>query len=72
VRSAISDNNGPLPADLRQQIRLPLLAVSWRLRALLLSGLVVDMSVKPERAVSLMTIAALIGVAWSIPLWRRS
>jgi hypothetical protein len=72
VRAAIGGNNGPLPADVRQRIRHPLLPVSWRLRAVLLSGLVVDMLVKPERAVSLMVIMGVIGAAWSIPFWRRS
>jgi hypothetical protein len=72
VRAAVGASSGPLPADLRQRIRHPLLPTSWRLRTVLLSGLVVDMMVKPDHAVLLMVTMGLIGAAWSIPLWTRS
>ena len=71
VRAAIGSNNGPLPDVLRHQIRHPSLSTSWRVRATLLSALVVDMVIKPDGAIGLLAALALVGIVWSIPQWMN-
>jgi hypothetical protein len=71
LRSAIGANTGPLPVALQDEIRDRLYSISWFVRMALLSGLVVDMVIKPDRAVAMLTLFALLGVACSAPQWTR-
>ena len=51
IRTALGTNSGPLSEVLRHQIRHPSLPTSWRIRATLLAGLVIDMVLKPDEAI---------------------
>jgi len=66
VQESLGANTGPLPDALLHQIRQRSLTTSWRFRASLLAALVVDMIVKPERAIWLMVAFAVAGVVWSV------
>src|SRR5262249_7152673 len=72
VRAAIGGSNGPLPADLRQQLRHPLHSTSLRVRTALLSALVVDMVVKPDAAIGLVVAFTFVGLVWSIRQWMKN
>lgn len=73
LRAAIATSAGPLPLELRVQLRHPLFLASWRFRAALIAGLVFDMTAKPDLGgVLLISVAALIGIvvgflAWAAP-----
>src|SRR5262249_20253020 len=71
VRAALGDNSGPLPDVLRDQIRHPSLSTSWRVRTTLLSAVVVEMVIKPDRAIGLIIAFTLMGLVWSIPQWME-
>ena len=40
-----------------------------RVRTTLLAAVVIDMVIKPDGAIGLLAAFALMGIAWSIPLW---
>jgi hypothetical protein len=71
LRAAIGAKGGPLPVTVREEIRHPLYSTSWIVRTTLLSGLVVDMVIKPDGAIGRLMLFAALGVACSAPLWRR-
>jgi hypothetical protein len=71
LRSTVGACSGLLPATLQNEVRHPLLATSWIVRMALLSGLVVVMVIKPDRAIRMLTLFALLGLAISAPQWRR-
>src|SRR5262245_58868447 len=49
VQKALSVFTGALPPDVQQQLRRPLDAASWRVRAAVLSGLVFEMTTKTDQ-----------------------
>jgi hypothetical protein len=70
LRAALATSAGPLPRDLRMQLRQPLFLASWRFRAALILGLVFDMTAKPDLGVVLLiSAAALFGIVVSFPVW---
>jgi hypothetical protein len=58
--------------DLVAQLRHPLPVASWRVRFALLTGLLFEMTVKPDLRgdVIVMGGTVLVGLVWSVPLWR--
>jgi hypothetical protein len=73
VRAAIgSSDDGPLPADIRRQLRQALHSSSWRVRTALLLALVVDMVVTPDAAITLVVVFTVAGLTWSIPQWMKN
>jgi hypothetical protein len=72
LRAAIANGDGALSRDLVAQIRHPLLVASWRVRFALLVGLLFEMTVKPDLPGDTVVTggALLVGLAWSMPLWR--
>jgi hypothetical protein len=72
LSAAIAKGAGPLTADLVAQLRHPLPVASWRVRFALLAGLLFEMTVKPDLRgdVIVMGGTALVGLVWSVPLWR--
>jgi hypothetical protein len=73
LRAAIATSAGPLPLDIRMQLRQPLLQASWRFRAALIGGLVFDMTAKPDLGgVLLISAAVLIGIILGLPAWIAS
>lgn len=71
LRSTVGANSGPLPVAIQDEVRHPSLSTSWIVRMALLSGLVVVMVIKPDRAIGMLTFFALLGLACSAPQWRR-
>jgi hypothetical protein len=70
LRAAIATSAGPLPRDLRIQLRQPLFLASWNFRAALIVGLVFDMTAKPDvGGVLLISTAAVVGIALDLPAW---
>lgn len=71
VQTAIGSHTGVLPRELQTQLRAPLDAASWRLRAAILVGLVFEMTVKTDSG--LLTIApfALVGVVGAAAAWTH-
>jgi hypothetical protein len=68
--AAIATPVGPLPRDLRIQLRQPLFLASWCFRAALIVGLVFDMTAKPDvGGVLLIGTAAALGIALGLPAW---
>src|SRR5215510_4501681 len=63
---ALSASAGPLPPELLAELRQPLLLRSLRLRAALLVGLVLVMTVKPERAILIILAVASLGALWAL------
>jgi hypothetical protein len=61
LRAALRDS-GTLSVALREDIRSPVYSTSWIVRAALLSGLVIDMVIKPDRAIGLLALVALLDV----------
>jgi hypothetical protein len=74
LSAAIAKGAGPLAADLVAQLRHPLPVASWRIRFALLAGLLFEMTAKPDLRgdVIVMGGAALVGLVWSVPLWRTA
>ena len=74
LSAAIAKGGGALPAELVALLRDPLLVASWRVRFALLAGLLFEMTVKPDLRgdVIVMGGTALLGLLWSVPLWRAS
>jgi hypothetical protein len=72
LRAALANGDGALPPDLVAQLRHPLLVASWRVRFALLTGLLFEMTAKPDLQGDLVVTggALLVGLAWSMPLWR--
>ncbi|MGH9143701.1 MAG: hypothetical protein ACRD2I_21405, partial [Vicinamibacterales bacterium] len=70
LQAAIATSAGPLPGDLRLQLRQPLFLASWCFRAALIVGLVFDMTAKPDvGGVLLISTAAVIGIVLGLPAW---
>lgn len=65
--------SGPLSPDLRQRLRDPLPWTSIQMRTAIAVGIVFLMTVKPPLEGALLTIgvAAVLGLAASVPLWGR-
>jgi hypothetical protein len=72
LQALITDGTGRLPNSLRSQLQQPLFIASWRIRTVLMSGLVFVMTSKPDSPIAELVIAAvtLAAIAWSIPAWR--
>jgi hypothetical protein len=71
VRAAIATNSGPLPKAVQAEIRRPVYSISFITRTALLSGLVVDMVIKPDGAVGMMSVFGLLGLVCGARRWRR-
>jgi hypothetical protein len=69
-RATGADAERPSP-ELAAQLKAPLLVASWRVRAAILVGIVLLMTIKPDLVGSLLTIgvAALLGLAAALPAW---
>src|SRR5262245_18932908 len=63
---AISAHSGALPPQLLAELRQPLLLRSLRLRTALLVGLVLVMTVKPERGMLVILAVASLGALWGL------
>lgn len=72
LQAAVAKGTGPLPRYLVAQLQHPLLVASWRVRFALLAGLLFGMTVKPDLRGNVVSMAGalLVGLAWSMPLWR--
>jgi hypothetical protein len=72
LSAAIAKGAGPLPESLVAQLGHPLMMASWRLRFALLAGLLFEMTVEPDLrgAVIVLGGTVLVGLVWSVPLWR--
>ena len=73
VRIAREAPDGPLPASLEGQIHDPALAVGLLTGAAVVLGIVFLMTTKPALAgaVAAMTVALVLGLASSLPLWLK-
>jgi len=73
IRAATTTGSGRLANDARLIARDPMILASWRFRTALLSGLVLEMTTKPEYAgVIMIFIAAILGIAWGALAWATS
>jgi hypothetical protein len=72
LRAAVATNAGPLPPGVLMDLGHPLLRASWGLRAMLLLGLVFEMTTKLDAgSFALIGGAALVGTTWALATWRR-
>ena len=73
VRVATATGLGPLSNDAHLKLHDPVIVASWRFRVALLSGLVLEMTTKPDYAgVLIITVAGVLGVVWSALSWAIS
>jgi len=72
IRAAIEARVGPLPADVRTQVRDPLLVASIRARAMLIAVVVFVMTARPPMfgAAALIGSAAALGLLAGATAWR--
>jgi hypothetical protein len=71
LQVTVNGKSGAVPAAVGDEFHHPLFATSWIVRTALLAGMVVDMVLKPDAAIGLLTLFLVGGVVCSIPLWRR-
>src|SRR5262245_21501208 len=70
IRAATATGIGPLTDNARLTLRDPLIPASWRFRTALLSGVVLEMTTKPDYAgVLIIILAGVIGIAWAALPW---
>ena len=72
VQIAIGTHTGVLPRELQTQLRAPLDAASWRLRAAILLGLVFEMTIKTDAGLLTMAPFALVGLVAAAAAWTQS
>jgi hypothetical protein len=73
LRKSIATNAGALPNGLKAELRHPLLLASWRFRAVLLLGLVFEMTTKLDSgSLLLMAGVSVIGIGWGLPILRTT
>ena len=73
IREATATGIGPLSNDAHLKLRDPMILASWRFRTALLSGLVLEMTAKPNFAgVPIIIGAGVIGIAWGALPWVTS
>ena len=73
IRAATATGIGPLTNDAQLKLRDPMILASWRFRTALLSGLVLEMTMKPNYAgVLIIIVAGMIGIAWGALPWTTS
>ena len=70
VQAAIGSHAGALPIALQAQLRHPLEAASWRLRAAMLLGLMFEMTLKTDAGLLTMAPFAFAGVVGAAAAWR--
>jgi hypothetical protein len=65
----LAERRGPLPADMRDRLRVPLFQASIQIRTTILLGIVFLMTTKPDATISIVSIvvAVALGVGWSLP-----
>lgn len=72
LQASVATNRGQLPVDVLRDLAHPLLRASWELRAMLLLGLVFEMTTKLDAgSFALIGGAALAGTAWAVATWKR-
>jgi hypothetical protein len=74
IEKAAAAESGPLSPALRQRLNDPLLLTSIQTRTAIALGIVFLMAVQPDLAGALLTIgiAIVLGLASSLPIWRRA
>src|SRR5262249_4608952 len=70
IRVATATGIGPLTDDVRLTLRDPMIPASWRFRAALLTGFVLEMTTKPDSAgLLIIVLAGVLGIAWGALPW---
>jgi len=74
IRAALPPGNDPVSAQLRERVSDVVLLTAIRVRVLLVTGIVFLMAAKISFVPSLVaiTIAAILGIIFSIPTWSRT
>jgi hypothetical protein len=71
VRAAVGTNTGILQTAVEDEIRRPLYSISLITRTALLCGLVADMVIKPDGAIGMMSVFAIVGLVGGTLQSRR-
>jgi hypothetical protein len=72
-RIRAATGTGPVTDDAQRKLRDPMILASWRFRTALLSGLVLEMTTKPEYGgVLIIIVTGVIGIAWAALPWAAS
>jgi hypothetical protein len=66
MRNTLGTSIGALPSAVQMQLSQTLWRRSLRVRTALLSGLVFEMTVRPDAGVWVMSAVAILGLAWSV------
>src|SRR5262245_55910981 len=72
IRAATAKGIGPLANDAKVMVRDPMILASWRFRTALLSGLVLEMTMRPDAGVLVIIAAGVIGLVWGALPWATS